>query len=1453
MEPAAAASLIDETTAWLDEAASAGRAADCRDGLLDLVRRGIRLRRQWDVSDADSPLRRELLGQLVVLQNGGHEQLAACVAEHDDAPAGLVQRLAWEIEEDDAYLAELLDGHRVPPDRAALAVDCFRDDLHWLGTLAAATEGRRGVDFFGRVLLEHEALEQEIEAWSDSDEVEHNRRSDEAAQPVISDELRSAVGELKQSIQRRQVAALLARAPEETCEGWRREWETAGRLAMRLPSDERRAQPARDQRPAEDNPQGPVEQAAETHADAQDDARPVAEAAPEAEPLGTSLAGYRARALERWRACLESCEADARRQSLRQAAESLNDQVNETLTFLEDLPLEASVQSLKVLEEESRHCREVIESSGDPELADAARVLRRRQRDLAAELMERRLAARMERWFGRRGVAALERLILVLLLLFVVLLAVEGPLVAYEERWWPGRGWAEAALAWADLGICLVFLSEFVLKFSLARPRWLFFRRNWFTMLLPSIPFGFMAYQAHRLLLVVELGESVVLVRFLRYLRLPRMVRWLRIARPLVRAGRLVGFALQASDRLVRQLAPLLNRNLVLFERADVDVQVPAHRRALAGLRERFRYRAPALMAEVPRDGREHLVRARIDDLRSAIAAAGENVLVVAEPVRRQSGRDIPLEELIGRLMTATPASVSDRIGRALAQSVARWCRAFDVLLVRRIPLVADLVAAGKLQSPYETTAAVANRLGMLLRHALDRMYWMADLYGTVTAPQLVDSLGEWMVKGTARPARRLLMIGAAFLAVSYLASLLPFSTLKMLTEKLERLVGTPLVALGVACLVPLLLGLWFRQIAGEATDFYSRVAEAQFFSATKRLKQQLARSYHAVLYRRVIAPELAWEESTAGPVPEGDSAPPEGDPPPADRPPSADSTHHAEANADSPPAGSPADAARATVERLWEDFLDGAPFHRSDTKTTTQLLGNLVLVSLRNSRLRLDRARRKQLRRLDLTFGRFSLRGPYLWFHFISRSLAQHTAKLTVDYNHHALTLARLETADDAAVRRYIGWLSRRLGVPADDLDLPEQLQRRIAHMVDSPAADHSGAVDFHGNDFTAIHFLSRDPQLSEEIRLRYGDTVARLVERDRRDNIRRVFRTYPLHYLPRTQRVVNLLSIYHRHFEGGKVLVLPLKLLWWKFVLLWRGLRLVAGFVAEVLHPTAAELGELTESDPFVVAERKIHRMRKPLFLECLRMRADFDPEYLGVMLPGSGVAKRGTTNTPVETDLTQIGADPNLFDAYRKLAAERRWQILRFRRWLQTQPDRPPVGSALRAMAIAYTLDHHGARGGLEATAQLADAVAQVDWSADKPADRVGWSWRGFGARCWRGGRMLLRWRRLFKQKAFQGYSRRQRRYLRRRVVRGGGALYRAALALTAWKAPDDPLDHGETVLKNVARDPESWTNQLVVLRAVQTLSVLDLKMYCELVAELGEYDDAPRSNACNIPAQ
>ena len=52
----------------------------------------------------------------------------------------------------------------------------------------------------------------------------------------------------------------------------------------------------------------------------------------------------------------------------------------------------------------------------------------------------------------------------------------------------------------------------------------------------------------------------------------------------------------------------------------------------------------------------------------------------------------------------------------------------------------------------------------------------------------------------------------------------------------------------------------------------------------------------------------------------------------------------------------------------------------------------------------RVDAGMQKTLRGLDLERRRTFLRGPYLWFHSITRALSSRSARLIVDYNAHAI-----------------------------------------------------------------------------------------------------------------------------------------------------------------------------------------------------------------------------------------------------------------------------------------------------------------------------------------------------------------------------------------------------------------------------------------------------------------
>jgi hypothetical protein len=74
---------------------------------------------------------------------------------------------------------------------------------------------------------------------------------------------------------------------------------------------------------------------------------------------------------------------------------------------------------------------------------------------------------------------------------------------------------------------------------------------------------------------------------------------------------------------------------------------------------------------------------------------------------------------------------------------------------------------------------------------------------------------------------------------------------------------------------------------------------------------------------------------------------------------------------------------------------------------------------------------------------------------------------------------------------------------------------------------------------------------------------------------------------------------------------------------------------------------------------------------------------------------------------------------------------------------------------------------------------------------------------------------------------------------RVNRGG---LRDAIAWEAECPAWDCHESGLALLEEVARNPTPWSEQLVTLRAVQSLTILDLDSDLDLVRNLGEYEDA-----------
>src|SRR5262249_33044342 len=92
------------------------------------------------------------------------------------------------------------------------------------------------------------------------------------------------------------------------------------------------------------------------------------------------------------------------------------------------------------------------------------------------------------------------------------------------------------------------------------------------------------------------------------------------------------------------------------------------------------------------------------------------------------------------------------------------------------------------------------------------------------------------------------------FLVVQFVWFLKPFRTV---VDRVQRLLGWPVIILGVICLGFWMLGGWFRKIANQSADFSERIVEAQFAAHTKNLKSRRREQDAQFLAERVIDPEL--------------------------------------------------------------------------------------------------------------------------------------------------------------------------------------------------------------------------------------------------------------------------------------------------------------------------------------------------------------------------------------------------------------------------------------------------------------------------------------------------------------------------------------------------------------------------------------------------------------------
>jgi hypothetical protein len=275
----------------------------------------------------------------------------------------------------------------------------------------------------------------------------------------------------------------------------------------------------------------------------------------------------------------------------------------------------------------------------------------------------------------------------------------------------------------------------------------------------------------------------------------------------------------------------------------------------------------------------------------------------------------------------------------------------------------------------------------------------------------------------------------------------------------------------------------------------------------------------------------------------------------------------------------------------------------------------------------------------------------------------------------------------------------------------------------------------------------------------------------------------------------------------------------------------------------------------------------MCKPLFMQALSLRAQLDPEYLGVrldppsgesaMLPSDvpGEEKNGngsfpSASSPIEDDLQIIGAPYHLLHRYRQMAGERQSQIMAFRKWKRRLQWRIESPYQLRAMAIAYCIDDRRIRTVLEAADELWSLGRSLadDSRLESPPKNRSLLKRTYRTITLKQHRTKKRAEMLLSHPLFRKLDltkESEKAFLRSILARSNhySPLLKTVLDVKAkgkqYEQVSIPLDRALESLLQIGSDPEPSMRQLTVLRTVQTLSVLDLDNYVSLVSELGQY--------------
>lgn len=1014
----------------------------------------------------------------------------------------------------------------------------------------------------------------------------------------------------------------------------------------------------------------------------------------------------------------------------------------------------------------------------DVDVAKLIRRLERLERKLHDQADEATLTRRLEATFGRRAFTLFSRFTFWCLVVLLGLLVWEMCLDRSSELL--------HKLLIVDSVLCLIFLWEFSVRIWFVNRKLRWFRRHFLTDFLPALPFAIFMGP----LQAIPESNSTLWVTMLRLLRVPIYARYIRFLQPFVATLRLIVFWVRGMDRLVQGLAPFLNRKIVLFEPEPEELDEEEDRS----------FRDEGLEHEVPADFLRLSPGMRRERAPQLCAALAEQVRLYLAPERPElvpeerlqrsathhSARIDRAEDLVAALEDVEAADVERVLPPDSIRGLGRLLRIMDLPILRWTPFLGGIVRASRGATAADRVAHAGRKLGGYSRTALGFVTGWADLAGVLTPTQVVDRFATALMKSTQRPAVRLLLFGSFFVLVKLLFQALPAWRSDGVISFLDRFVATPLLVLGGACLVLLLLARWLKRVAGEASERLLRSAEARFLNLLELQRRTREEADRDAVVERLVLVDLRDKMPFQLEV----------------------ATAMEELRGRTEDRGVSTRARRLAMLLL--DFQDGAPLHRTDTKIAEQFLSHPDLWNLRHEHLRISRGEDRRLAKLDLEKGGvFS--GSYLWFDLVTHALSVRIASLCSTYNLHLLPADEVAAASEDRRERH------------------EKLVRGGAALQVEPVRGRPYRDSF----FHALHFLDPDPRWTAEVETRYGTAVVQRLIQDRASLVREIFGSRSLHRLDESKRSFNPLDWYGARVGGGRVLLLPFRLIWSWFRLTFMVGRLAATSARALLDPKLRSREAIDSTAPFSVARRKLRRLKKPLLTAAIELAARVDPEYLGLDDDGSEREARGTW----EHDLSRAEPTPREVERIRRYRARVQARLLYLPKFLERLGASGIDARSRRRLACAFAMDERGiarlaaaeerARAWLTACSNGEEAP-----SGSLPPSGSGHVSRAVVARGW-----------LEMQHFLGKLSRRELRALKRAKRRrlGDFEVVCQAFAEAGSRRPSS------VALGRAARfveDRERFLGRLETLQTLLALITQDLDHHEELIHELGCYDGMHR---------